>query len=114
MYIVLASLHPVTDFVGFSAYATNDQTPAANETILLPGVVTDAGDAYNPDTSIFTCPTTAYYYIYFSMYLRLDSIYYDCHIGIMMDDTLTAEVRRNVINVVITIAALYCRRSCAC
>ena len=93
MYIVLASLHPVTDFVGFSAYATNDQTPAANETILLPGVVTDAGGAYNPDTSTFTCPTTAYYYIYFSLYLSLTATYDDCHIDISMNDVQVVEVR---------------------
>ena len=85
----------LTDFVGFSAYAIIYQSPAIGDIILLPNVVTNAGGAYNPITSTFTCPTTAYYYIYFSMYLRLDSIYYDCHIGIMMDDSMIVEVRHD-------------------
>ena len=51
------------DFVGFSAYATSNQAPASGDVIALPGVVTNAGGAYNADTSTFTCPASAYYYI---------------------------------------------------
>ena len=57
-------------------------------------MVTNAGGAYNPDTSTFTCPTTAYYYIYFSLYVLMrDDDYYDCHIDLTMDDSVIAEVR---------------------
>ena len=85
----------LTDFVGFSAYATDSsQTPAIGEVIEFPGVVTNAGGAYNPDTSTFTCPTTAYYYIYFSLYIYLyNPDYYNCHIDITMDDVMIVEVR---------------------
>ena len=83
-----------TDFVGFSAYTTSHQYGMASGTVIsLPGVVTNAGGAYNPDTSTFTCPTTAYYYIYFSLNLAVTGLYYDCHIDITMDDSMIVEVR---------------------
>ena len=86
----------LTDFVGFTAYATiSSQTPASGDVIALPGVVTNAGDAYNPDNSTFTCPTTAYYYIYVSLTVRMrDTDYYYCHIDITMDDLRIVEVRQ--------------------
>ena len=86
----------LTDFVGFSAYPTSgSQTPAAGDVIELSGGVTNAGGAYNPDTSTFTCPTTAYYYIYFSLNVHIyDPSYYNCRIYIMMDDSMIVEVRR--------------------
>ena len=84
-----------TDFVGFSAYATSLQTPANGDVIEFLGVVTNAGGAYNPDTSTFTCPTTAYYYIYFSLYLEIGyNGQDDCHIDITMDGGMIVEVRR--------------------
>ena len=86
----------LTDFVGFSAYVTSDNIlPPIGDVISLPGVVTNAGGAYNPDTSTFTCPTTAYYYIYFSLNILMrDYDYYECHIEITMDDSMIVEVRR--------------------
>ena len=84
----------LTDFVGFSAYATMTQYPESGDVIALPGVVTNAGGAYNPDTSTFTCPTSAYYYIYFSLYVLMrDYDYNACHIDITMDDSRIVEVR---------------------
>ena len=85
----------LTDFVGFSAYATSDNIlPAIGDVISLPGVVTNAGGAYNPDTSTFTCPTTAYYYIYFNLYVVMDDPSYgDCYIDITMDDSMIVRVR---------------------
>ena len=83
----------LTDFVGFSAYATSSQYLASGDVISLPGVVTNAGGAYNPDTSTFTCPTTAYYYIYFSLYVQMNYPDYDCHIDITIDDSMIVEVR---------------------
>ena len=60
----------------------------------MPGVVTNAGGAYNPDTSTFTCPATAYYYIYFSLCLLMrDYDYNACHITVTMDDSMIVEVR---------------------
>ena len=83
-----------TDFVGFSAYAIDDQSPANGDVIELPGVETNAGGAYNPNTSTFTCPTTAYYYIYFSLCLRVRySDNDDCNIDITMDDSRIVRVR---------------------
>ena len=85
----------LTDFVGFSAYTTIEQTPASGDVIALPGVVTNAGGAYNPDTSTFTCPTTAYYYIYFSLHVIAGYVGYDdCHIDITLDDAMVFEVRQ--------------------
>ena len=52
---------------------------------------TNAGGAYNPNTSTFTCPTTAYYYIYFSLFLS--KYYRDCRIDITMEDSMIAMVR---------------------
>ena len=85
----------LTDFVGFSAYVTSTKFPESGDVIALPGVVTNAGGAYNPDTSTFTCPTTAYYYIYFSLYLEIGYSYNDdCDIDITMDGGMVVEVRR--------------------
>ena len=84
----------LTDFVGFSAYAISSGNPANGDIIELNGVVTNAGGAYNPDTSTFTCPTTAYYYIYFSLYVYLyDSTHKNCRIDVTMDDSMIVEVR---------------------
>ena len=83
------------DFVGFSVYNTNDfLQPALGEVIELSGVVTNVGGAYNPDTSVFTCPVAAYYYIYFSLYLELGlNTRDDCHIDITMNNAVIVEVR---------------------
>ena len=93
----ISHVYGFTEFVGFSAYATSgSQTPAAGDVIELSGVVTNAGGAYNPDTSTFTCPTTAYYYIYFSLNVHIyDPSYYNCRIYIMMDDSMIVEVRHD-------------------
>ena len=85
----------LTEFVGFSAYATSIQNPVSGDVIELHGVVTNAGGAYNPDTSTFTCPTTAYYYIYFNLCLYVDDPnYYNCRIYITMDNSMIVGVRR--------------------
>ena len=85
----------LTDFVGFSAYVTSgSQQPASGDIIEVYKVVTNAGGAYNSDTSTFTCPTTAYYYIYFNLCVyRDDPNYDDCHIGITVDNSMIVEVR---------------------
>ena len=71
--MLLCIYNAFTDVVGFSAYATNSQYPiAVGDVIALPGVVTNAGGAYNPDTSTFTCPITAFYYIYFNLYVYME------------------------------------------
>ena len=84
----------LTDFVGFSAYATSNNIPANGDVVQFLGVVTNAGGAYNPDTYTFTCPTTAYYYIYFSLFVYMNDPSYDaCRIDITMDDSMIVEVR---------------------
>ena len=83
----------VSDFIGFSSFATNDLVLVSGDVIDFPGVVTNSGDSYNPETSTFTCPTTAYYYIYFNVavYMNYHS-YQHCEIKITMDDTEIAMV----------------------
>ena len=92
--MLLCISNAFTDFVGFSAYATSNQTPANGDVVQFLGVVTNAGGAYNPDTYTFTCPTTAYYYIYFSLFVYMNDPSYDaCRIDITMDDSMIVEVR---------------------
>ena len=86
-----------TDFVGFSAYTTDDQDPDVGDIIRLPNVHLNAGGGYNTGTSIFTCPTTGFYYIYFNMFLWMEdegsSSRDDCRIGIRVDGTIMVTVR---------------------
>ena len=53
--------------------------------------MTNAGGAYNADNSTFTCPASAYYYVYFNMYIK-NPRYFDCRIEIMKDDTMMIQV----------------------
>ena len=78
-----------TDFVGFSAYTTDDQDPDVGDIIRLPNVHLNAGGGYNTGTSIFTCPTTGFYYIYFNVRVRLEN---DCLVSLRMDDSVIASV----------------------
>ena len=82
------------DFIGFSAYAISDgQAPSFGDIIELSGVVSNAGGAYNPDTSTFTCPTSAYYYFYFNLLIDAGFQNYDyCRVDITMDDVKIVEV----------------------
>ena len=83
-----------TDFVGFSAYTTSTQSPGSGDVIALAGVLTNAGGAYNAGTSTFTCPTAAYYYIYYNLYLAMGyNGRRDCHVDIMMGGVMIVEVR---------------------
>ena len=77
----------VADFVGFTAYArSHSQEPDRGERLLFPGVLTNAGGAYDSSTSSFTCPVTAHYYFYYSLWILVDDSYYNhCYIDVIMD-----------------------------
>ena len=85
-----------TDFVGFSAYATSTQYPDAGDVVEFRDTYVNAGGGYDTATSTFTCPTTGFYYIYFSVnvYVHDDSSSDDdtCYIGIRQDGSIMATV----------------------
>ena len=62
--------------------------------MLFAGVTTNAGGGYNSTTSIFTCPKTAFYYIYFHLYLIMDDGADEtyCRMDIKQDAGRVAEV----------------------
>ena len=81
-----------SDFIGFSVHTTSTQNPSDGQIILFDGVWTNVGSAYDSTTSIFTCPTSAYYYIYTHIRVGLDSIYSACDFQIRLDDVVMVEV----------------------
>ena len=80
------------DFVGFSAYATSPQEPNVGEHVLFAGVMTNVGVAYDSATSVFTCPTSAFYYIYINIYMLLDATTDICAVAVMLDDEIIVHV----------------------
>ena len=85
----LEVLYHCTDFVSFSAYKTGSQEPEDGDTVRFQNIYVNAGGGYNTDTSIFTCPTTGFYYIYFNVRVRLEN---DCLVSLRMDDSVIASV----------------------
>ena len=92
----LKVLYHCTDFIGFSAYATNSQEPNEGDLVMFSSTHVNAGGGYDTSTSIFTCPTTGFYYIYFSLssYIYDYSFVYenDCLVGIRMDGNIMVTV----------------------
>lgn len=83
--------------MAFSAYATSDQQPNNGDGVAFSGLITNAGSHYDGSTSRFTCPVTAYYYFYFSLYVHVDNPEnVDCGIEIVLDGNLEAEVRSKI------------------
>ena len=61
---------------------------------MFAGVPTNVGGGYNASTSIFTCPTSAFYYVYANLLLNIDDNGYDyCWVDVMLDGESVAEVR---------------------
>ena len=85
-----------TDFVGFSAYATSTQYPDHGDVVEFPYTYVNAGGGYNTATSTFTCPTTGFYYIYFSVHVYIYddnvSVFDECLIGIREDGSIMTAV----------------------
>ena len=85
------------EFVGFSAYATHSQDANHDEIIRFPSTYVNAGDGYDTTTSIFTCPTTGFYYIYFSVNVATEDngsgARDHCIIGIRKDGNMVIWVR---------------------
>ena len=86
----------VAEFVGFSAYSAEGVAPADGERLPFESVVTNAGGGYDNNTSVFTCPANAYYYFYFSLYLRMNQNFSDCHVDITLDGVLIVEVTQKL------------------
>ena len=82
-----------TDFVGFSAYATDWQHPNVGDIIPFDGVETNVGGGYDSSTSVFTCPQSGYYYIYFHVRINLVDGQGACLVGIRRNGDLIATVR---------------------
>ena len=74
--------------VGFSAYATSDETYAPYESIEFPGIISNIGDYYDNNTSSFTCPRRAVYI--FSLNVLAQYGYY-VHLELMRDGEFIAE-----------------------
>ena len=53
--------------MAFTAYATDAIYPASSSTVLFENVVTNLGNAYDPSTGVFTCPTTGTYMFHASV-----------------------------------------------
>ena len=85
----LQVVHHCTDFVSFSAFMSSSQEPEDGDTVSFPYLYVNAGGGYNTTTSIFTCPTTGFYYIYFNVRVRLEN---DCLVSLRMDDSVIASV----------------------
>lgn len=82
-----------TDFVGFAAYSTSNQSPDEGVDLQFRGLLTGAGGGYSTSSSRFTCPVSGYYYFYFSIYiLSQDPSYQRCDIEMVMDETVMAQV----------------------
>ena len=61
---------------------------------MFAGVTTNAGGGYDSATSIFTCPTSAFYYVHFNLYVNLDAVdEYRCVTDVMRDGERVAQVR---------------------
>ena len=92
----MKAVYHCTDFIGFSAYATNSQEPNEGDLITFSSTHVNGGGGYDPSTSIFTCPTTGFYYIYFSLssYIYDYNFVYenDCLVGIRMDGNIMVTV----------------------
>ena len=75
------------DLITFSAYTTSNQEPDISDLVLFERVLVNTGGGYDESTSIFTCPTTGFYYVYYNLFLRLDHTdYYQCDVQIRMGD----------------------------
>ena len=81
------------DFIGFSVYVTSTQEIYPGNAVVGFGIVTNEGDAFSQDTSTFTCPTGAFYYIYFNLYYTVNPSGSNCQVGITKDGTVIVKVR---------------------
>ena len=79
--------------MAFSAYAINYQEPDFGERVMFTGVTTNSGGAYNRTSSVFTCPSSGFYYVYFHLGLTIDDDGYDyCFMEIVLDGRRVATV----------------------
>ena len=85
-------IYHCTDFVACSACASALQEPNNGDIILFPGVETNQGGGYDNITSVFTCPQSGYYYIYFNVILRVEASDH-CDIEIRKDGDIVVTVR---------------------
>ena len=63
--------------------------------MLFAGVTTNAGGGYDSTTSIFTCPTSAFYYVYLHLYVGEAG--FDCWADINLNGDPVVEVRWGIV-----------------
>ena len=89
----------LADFIGYSAFSTQHQEPNFGERMYFAEVTLNAGGGYDSSTSIFTCPTSGFYYFYISI---LMNIHYTrgspnsverCYMDIVLEGATKASVR---------------------
>ena len=88
------------DFIGFSVYVTSTQSLSPGEIVAAFGIVTNEGDAFSQDTSTFTCPTGAFYYIYFNLYYTVSPSASNCQMGITRDGTVIVKVGKHFTHII--------------
>ena len=80
-------LRMITDTaVRFSAHTVDSKHCRDGLTIEFPSALTNEGDAFDPVTSRFTCPTTAFYYLYFNLFISMDPLFRECDVEMRVDD----------------------------
>ena len=85
----------VAEFVGFLAHASREcKELKRGDPLLFPGVLTNAGGAYDSSTSSFTCPVTAHYYVYYSLLLVRQGRDEHCSLVVMRDAARVAAAVR--------------------
>ena len=109
-YSTTAVLYFCTDFSGFSVFMVSTQYPNSGDILEFFGVNLNVGSGYGTDTHRYTCPTSGYYYFYYSLYADLlDSDNPYCSIQITMDGTnLAAVILRQCNNTVPELRLCYC------
>ena len=77
----------VADFVAFAAYADEfSQEPDVGDRVYFGEVANNVGGGYDNETSIFICPSSAFYYVYFHLLLLVDDDGYDwCRVDIVLN-----------------------------
>ena len=59
--------------VGFTAYATTEQSYSDNDIVIFDGIITNIGGHYNKDSSSFICPYSAVYMFSINYVSRYDT-----------------------------------------
>ena len=72
----------VVAFAALSAFDTSTQFPDTGEVVEFNDVVTEVGATTNFTGSTFTCPSTAFYLVYYSLIIRSTDFSGPCRIDL--------------------------------